>query len=252
VTKVIKVQSNLKKIKNYLDKNIFFRIIRLLINPLNLVNKIKNYKNKKKEIIKINWSLRAKKFGKYSVIDTQTPKEEFNYVTNIQKKILFGNLKKYLNGNEKNALDFGCGTGRFSNELIKLNNKILVLAVDAEKKLIDVADRKNRIKYLYLRKLDQISINFDIIFISNVLGGIEKKELRKVSEFLISKLNKGGIFYLSEHISKKKIKNTEILKEWSNRNDNYYINLFKKVSLRKIDEYQYLHNKTSIYIGKKK
>lgn len=43
----------------------------------------------------------------------------------------------------------------------------------------------------------------------------------------------------------------EILKEWSNRNDIFYLNLFKKLNLKKVDEYKYLHNFTSIYVGKK-
>ena len=76
-----------------------------------------------------------------------------------------------------------------------------------------------------------------------------KKNIIKIKDFLIRKLNKGGTLFLTEHISKIK-KTKEILKEWSNRNDIFYLNLFKKLNLKKVDEYKYLHNFTSIYVGK--
>lgn len=176
--KEIKIKSNFKFLKNYIHKNFIFRVIKLLLNPVRLFDKIKFYENKKNKVVKINWKERVKKFRKYSVIDTQTPKEEFDYATNIQKKILFSNFKKYLNGQEK-------------------------------------------------------------------------KDLNKVSNFLLSKLKKRGLFFLSEYVTKNQTNNNEILKECSSRNDNYYTNLFKKISLKKIDHYKYLQNETSIYIGKK-
>ena len=249
--KEIQIKSKVKIIKNYILSNIFFRFFKLLLNPLKFFRKIKNFSNEKKSVVKINWKLRADKHGKYSVIDTRTPKEEFDFVTNLQKKIMFLNLRKYLSGKEKKVLDFGCGAGRFSEELTKINNQASVLAIDTEKKLIDIAKRKKRVNFMHIRRLDQIHSSFDLIFIANVLGGIEKNELYKIKNFFIRKLNKGGILFLTEHVSKSKIIKKEILKEWSNRNDEFYLTLFRKISLKKIDEYKYLQNDTSIYIGKK-
>ena len=195
--KEIKIKSKKKILKNYINSSIFFRILKLILNPYKLFTKLSNYQNDKNSIVRIDWKQRTKLYGKYGVIDTQTPKEEFSYVTNIQKKIIFQNLKKYLNGKERKALDFGCGNGRFSEELAKVNNKILVLAVDTEKKLIDLAKRNNRVNFLYFRKLDEIKSSFDLIFISNVLGGIEKNNIIKIKDFLIIKLNKGGTLFLT-------------------------------------------------------
>tara|TARA_X000000950_G_scaffold288826_2_gene407690 strand:+ start:1830 stop:2585 length:756 start_codon:yes stop_codon:yes gene_type:complete len=251
VSKEIQIKSKKKILKNYISTNFFFKFLKLILNPVKLFTKLKNYKSDKNLVVKIDWHQRTKKYGKYGVIDTQTPEEEFDNVTNIQKKIIFQCLKKYLNGNEKKALDFGCGNGRFSEEIVKLNSQILVLAVDTEKKLIDLAKRNNRINFLYFRKLDEIKASFDLIFISNVLGGIEKQNIIKIKDFLIRKLNKGGTLFLTEHVSKNQKKSKEILKEWSNRNDSFYLNLFKKLNLKKVDEYKYLHNFTSIYVGRK-
>ncbi len=249
--KEIKVKSNIESYKNYIKKNIIYRIFLLILRPINLFEKLKNYRENKLKIEKINWSLRAQKHGKYSVLSTDTPKSEFDYVTNLQKEIMFSNLKKFLNNKEKKILDFGCGNGRFSEHLGKINNNVKVIAVDKEKKLIDIAKRGNNVSYIWLRDLSQIRMRFDLIFIVNVLGGFEKKELPKLIRFLITKLNRGGMIFLSEHISEQKIQGPEILKGWSFRDDDYYINLFRKVFLRKVDEYKYNNYRTSIYVGRK-
>ena len=117
---------------------------------------------------------------------------------------MFSNLKRFVSKKEKNILDYGCGFGRFTEELAKISHKANVLGVDPEKKLIDFAQPKKKVKYFVLKNLNQIKSKFDIIFISNVLGGIEIKNLNKLSKFLNSKLKKNGIMFLSEHISNKK------------------------------------------------
>ena len=67
-------------------KKFIFRIFKLIINPKNLYLKIRDIKETKNKNLKINWSDRVDKYGKYSVIDAnQTPRSEFKYVTNIQK-----------------------------------------------------------------------------------------------------------------------------------------------------------------------
>ena len=181
----------------------------------------------KSKVVKINWKLRTEKYGKYGVISTDTPQSEFDYVTNLQKKIMFSNLRRFVTKREKKILDYGCGSGRFSKELTKINHKAKVIAVDTEKKLISLAQPQKRVTYVWLKNLSQIKMKFDIIFIANVLGGIEKKSLPKLISFLISKLNKNGIIFLSEHISNKKIQGPEILKGWAFRDDDFYLKLFK-------------------------
>ena len=214
--KTITTRSKIIILKSLIKRNIIFRALLLIFDPINLINKIKNYKKNKHKVSEINWEERTDKFGKYGVISTETPQEDFNYVTKLQKKILFSNLKKFVTGKEKNILDFGCGCGRFTGELSKISHKSNVLGCDPEKKLISFAQPKKRVKYIVLKNLNQIKRKFDIIFISNVLGGIQIK------------------------------------KDWAFRSDNFYLSLFKKINLSKVDEYSYNGYRTSVYISKRK
>ncbi|MAV56975.1 MAG: hypothetical protein CMI79_05570 [Candidatus Pelagibacter sp.] len=249
--KEIKTQSKVMILKSWLEKNLFFRLFKLIINPKNLYLKMRDIKQIKNKNLKINWSKRVDEFGKYSVIDAyQTPKAEFKYVTNFQKKILLGNLKKFTSGKEKKILDFGCGTGRFSKDLSKLNKNASVIAVDKERKLIKLAKPSNKIKYFHLKKLSQINYKFDIIFIANVLGGIDIKEVKKISNFVNLKLKKDGILLLNENVNNN-YDGEKNFSYWMARSENFYLKLFKNLSLRKVDEYKYLQNVTSVFIGKK-
>lgn len=250
--KKINSRSKIIILRSLIKRNIIFRALLLIFNPTNLMNKIKNYKINKHKVSEINWEDRTDKFGKYGVISTDTPRADFNYVTKLQKKILFSNLKKFVTGKEKKILDFGCGCGRFTGELSKINHKVNVLGCDPEKKLINFAQPKKRVKYIVLKNLNQIKSKFDIIFISNVLGGIQIKNLNKLRNYLISKLKKDGILFLSEHISNKKNIRSEILKNWAHRSDDFYLNLFKKINLSKVDEYSYNGYRTSVYISIRK
>ena len=248
--KEIKIKSISHRVKLYFDQNFIIKLLNLLFNPLKLSYKLKNFHKRKKNSYEINWEERVNNFGKYSVIDTQTPKDEFNYVTNLQKKILLGNLRNYLTGKEKRILDFGCGAGRFSKDLSKLNKNLTVIAMDKEKKLIKLARSSKKVKFIHLKKLNQIKYKFDVIFIANVLGGIKLNELKKITSYLNAKLRTNGIILLNENVDRK-YSGEKNFKYWISRSENFYKNLFKDLSLKKVDEYKYLQNITSVFIGKK-
>ena len=249
--KEIKIQSKKRIIELFIKNSIFFRITKLLLNPKKLIKKIVNHKYDLSKIKKIDWEKRSQNLGKYSVIDSQTPKNEFNYVTKLQKEFLMNNLKNLITGNEKKILDFGCGTGRFSGDLGKLLKKSKVLAVDTEKNLIKMAKKNKNVKYLHIRSLRDIKGKFNIIFIANVLGGIETKKLTLISNFICKSLKNKGILLLNENTSEKIMPKKEILKEWSSGNEEFYIKLFAKINLKKVDAYKYLQSTSSIFVGKK-
>ena len=125
-----------------------------------------------------------------------------------------------------------------------------MIGVDKERKLIKLAKPSNKIKYIHLKKLNQIKYKFDIIFIANVLGGIDIKEVKKISNFVNLKLKKDGIELFNENVNNN-YDGEKNFSYWMARSENFYLKLFKKLSLRKVDEYKYLQNVTSVFIGKK-
>ena len=63
-----------------------------------------------------------------------------------------------------------------------------------------MANKNKKIDFVHLSSLSKIKKKFDIIFIINVLGGIQDKDLKKITFFLKKKLNKNGILILNENI----------------------------------------------------
>ena len=245
-----------------IEQNIFFRLFKYIIKPKLIVSKIIDILNKKNLPLEINWDERAKKLGKYSVIDSRFSPNEFNYVTTSEKKIWFPVLKKFLNGKEKTILDFGCGPGRFTEDLSKVINGNAV-GVDTNLKLLKLAPKSPKVKYFKISKnLKEIKKKFDVIFIAHVLGGIQHKDLRILSEKIPLLLNKGGILFLNEYTNKKTYNyKKEKFLEWMTRSEEYYCKLFANLRLKKIDSYKYgetgirgfvnVGNESSIFVGKK-
>ena len=71
----------------------------------------------------------------------------------------------------------------------------------------------------HIKSLKDIKGKFNIIFIANVLGGIEAKELSSISNFIYRSLKNKGILLLNENTSEANMPKKEILKEWASRND---------------------------------
>lgn len=75
------------------------------------------------------WEQRARQYGRRSVIDIRHSEDELETVTKMQKKKIFPHLKRYLKGDEKLILDFGCGHGRFVSDLARITQgKVLTIA----------------------------------------------------------------------------------------------------------------------------
>ncbi len=126
------------------------------------------------------WKNRASKFGRHSVYNMGHSVDELNKVNEKQCDIYLEVLSQYLTGKEENALDFGCGPGRFEPILSKLvKNK--VYALDPIEELLNIAPKIDNVEYIKFEnesfKLPDKSI--DLIFVSLVLGGITDEKLLK-------------------------------------------------------------------------
>ena len=98
----------------------------------------------------INSLNKEKKIRKIYIICSKNHKNKINKFKEFNKKIV---IKSSLPNLDLKTDPYD-KLLKFYN--FKLNSQILVLAVDTEKKLIDLAKRNNRVNFLYFRKLDEI------------------------------------------------------------------------------------------------
>jgi ubiquinone/menaquinone biosynthesis C-methylase UbiE len=103
-------------------------------------------------------------------------------------------LKKYVTG--KNALDFGCGTGRSTRFLQK--HGFETIGIDISDEMIDIAKRYDPTgKYILIKDgvyKDFLPTSFDLILSSFTFDNIPKKKKQKIFNDLTSLLKVNGIF----------------------------------------------------------
>src|SRR5271157_6250808 len=66
------------------------------------------------------WKERAREYGPRAVLNLAHREEEIEAVTRYQMEAIFPLFIRSLRGDERIALDFGCGTGRFTPHLARL------------------------------------------------------------------------------------------------------------------------------------
>ena len=173
------------------------------------------------------WRNRAKKYGDRAVLNLAHGVDEYQKITEYQKQILFPILSNELNKSEKLVLDFGCGPGRFSNDLSKLINGKCIgvdpIEIFFDKNMLINNNVEFKVNYNNIIPLENESV--DIIWICLVLGGITtKKKLNKTISELYRVLKKEGLIFLVENVSDKKSGNY-----WIYRSLESYKTLFSQV-----------------------
>ena len=122
--------------------------------------------------------------------------EEVNYFSTYKIKL----IHKLL-GNKKNIniLDFGCGSGNSLDIFPKYFQSSNLWGYDVSKEFIKkIKKRKKNVKLTSnLSKIPKEK--FDLIFISNVLHHIDKKNHIRILSNCRSFLNKTGVIYIFEH-----------------------------------------------------
>lgn len=193
------------------------------------------------------WNARAKKYGRRAVLNISHGEEEYERITELQKKLLFPMLSSMLTGQEKTILDFGCGPGRFTDNLAAIINGHAV-GVDISYDLIRLAPISPNVTYRLIPygKLPDKDFFFDIIWICLVLGGIPDSKILHTVSSILNSLNKGGLLFLIENTSNK-LSNTH----WFFRSHNYYKKIFEKINLEVIGTYEDLGEEISILAGRK-
>ena len=121
-------------------------------------------------------------------------KLEFNNTYYLAYRDLPEIFKKYVIG--KNALDFGCGTGRSTRFLQK--HGFETIGIDISDEMIDIAKRNDPTgKYILIEDgvySDFLPASFDFILSSFTFDNIPKKKKQSIFNDLTSLLKVNGIF----------------------------------------------------------
>jgi SAM-dependent methyltransferase len=193
------------------------------------------------------WKIRVLRFGKRSVLNLAHQDDEYETITLFQKNEIFPHILKNLSGNEKVCLDFGCGPGRFSQDLANLING-KVIGVDPIRELIDLAPKSNTVDYRVLRrgKIPLYDSSVDMVWCCLVLGGIPDSSLASTIQEIVRVLRNGGLFILVENTASKTTSDY-----WTFRSVNDYCTMFPSVNLKNVHNYQDCEQTVSIMIGRK-
>jgi ubiquinone/menaquinone biosynthesis C-methylase UbiE len=196
----------------------------------------------------VYWKARAIAFGKQSVLNSAHRIEKYDSVTSLQKIEIFPHVKKNLNGNERVCLDFGCGPGRFTQDLATLIHG-KVIGVDPIRELLDLAIPNKDVEYRVLNRgaIPLSNNSVDIVWCCLVMGGIPEVLLSNTVNEILRVLNDDGLLVLIENTSKKQSQNF-----WAYRSFEFYYSLFPMVSLKEVHQYSDVGETISVMIGRKK
>lgn len=242
--KNINENKNIIEILNPREKNDLI-LIRKILRKLKFIFTERRL-TKKKGLQEMDWSLMAKKFGSYSVIDSRHGPKDYAYVTKKQKEIIFPYLKKLIRKEDKILLDYGCGPGRFTNDLAGIINGH-ALGFDPTIEFINMCPKNKKTFFTHdFNHFKEKQIKFDVIWICLVLGGVNNEQLEQISLQIEKILGENGLLFFAESTSNKYIEG-----RWRIRTFEAYKDLFQFVSVKQIGKYFDAGQEISIMSGRR-
>lgn len=196
---------------------------------------------------RLYWQDRIRQFGHKSVLNSGYRNDDFDAITAKHREIIFPFFRKCLNGNEKVILDFGCGPGRFSEDLVRIT-KGKVIAMDPSRDLLNMAPPNSSVSYRLMQpgKIPLEAEFVDAIWIFQVLGGMRGPLLQRTTQELERVLKPNGLMFLVENTSQK-----AKTRHWFFRSVERYKEAFPGIGLQHIHDFQDLNEKVSVFGGRK-
>ncbi|MBM4165715.1 MAG: class I SAM-dependent methyltransferase [Ignavibacteria bacterium] len=193
------------------------------------------------------WKKRVRNYGKRSVLNIAHTEEEYEIVTQKQKDEIYPLFKSQLNGTERTVLDFGCGPGRFTNDLASMIQG-KAIGVDPIAEILSFASNNADVSYKVMDegKIPLDDCSADIVWCCLVLGGIKNKILKHTVKEINRVLNKHGLLFLIENTSEKPSG-----KHWVFRSVAEYQNYFSMFELSPLHNYDDVGERISILAGRK-
>ena len=151
------------------------------------------------------WQARAVALGARAVVNVDHPADgTLTDVTDAHRAILLPPLAALLNGDERDVLDLGCGTGRFTADLAALVGG-RAIGVDPVAELLALAAADPATEFRQLLPDAPLPLDddcVDVVFTVTVLGGlIRDGELEAMAAEVRRVLRPGGLLYLAESVS---------------------------------------------------
>jgi SAM-dependent methyltransferase len=195
------------------------------------------------------WQQRAAQFGRRAVLNLEHPESQFQIVTDWQTHEILPFLEELLNGDEKVALDFGCGPGRFTAAVAtSINGRSI--GVDPIARFIDLAPKAANVDYTVITEgiLPLKDESVDVVWICLVLGGLVAPELLSRSLAEVGRVLKPqGLLFVVENTSEK-----PDCGHWCYRSVPQYQSMFPFADLVHLHDYFDLDERIAILAGRKR
>ena len=194
------------------------------------------------------WDRRAREYGARAVFNLCHGEEQLAQVTEMQKREIYPHVRAALNQQERLALDFGCGPGRFTRDLAEMIGGTAI-GVDTTRAFIEMAPRSPVVDYRVMSagRIPVADSEVDLVWVCLVLGGVLEQHLLEQSIQEINRvLRPGGLLVLVENTSP-----APDAAHWKFRSVAEYQALFPFAPLEHKGDYEDAAERISIMTGRK-
>ena len=146
-------------------KDIFFKNLKKVKYFIKFIIKSLGYNRK------LDYAKYVEKYGLYAVNDLSDNNEYADYIRKSQIKLYYKKFSDIDAPLIRKVLDYGCGTGKFYSLFKKINVEI-VHGFEPCNELANLATGYDSI----VTDLCEINDKYDLIFVNNVVGGLDKRE----------------------------------------------------------------------------
>jgi len=192
------------------------------------------------------WQQRAIRLGPHAVLHIKHPPEALDDVTATHFGRVFDLVDPLRRGDERFALDFGCGAGRFT-PLLARHLESQVLGVDPTDALIAQAPPAQGVRYEVLQD-GRVALKddaVDLLFVFSVLGGIPDAKLSQTLRELGRVLSPTGILVLIENTT-----DVPDAPHWFFRSVAQHVAMFPGLDLTHLGGYEEFGETMSIMAGR--
>lgn len=199
------------------------------------------------------WSRLTAQAGRCCVMSLEIDERTLDQETERQIGVLMPMLCPLFTGNERHALDYGCGAGRFTAALASTIS-CRTTGFDPCRELIDLAPKAPLVDYItcepdqFFGGIHQAGIRSDVIFAAMVLGHPNTDTARTIEQ-IVSILKPGGLMIVVDHMPAEPPYGTW----WHYRRPEFYEEMFGEygVALERIGAMMQLDKEVTVLAGRK-